>query len=67
MKPLILALTGLILAGAIVGGIFIYLKASEPSRKLSQARATYNQRDYTRSIELCDEVIEQVAEQAPGR
>lgn len=57
MKPLILALTGLILAGAIVGGIFIYLKASEPSRKLSQARATYNQKDYTRSIELCDEVI----------
>jgi tetratricopeptide (TPR) repeat protein len=57
LKPLIIGLSILLVAGLVIGGVFIYLSVSEPSRKLSQARSLYNQGNYTKSIEICDEII----------
>lgn len=57
-KPLIIGLSILLIAGLAVGGVFIYLKVTESSRMLSQARGLCEDGDYTRSMEICDEIMQ---------
>lgn len=58
LKPLIICLSILIVAGLAVGGVFIYLKVTEPSRTLSQARSLCEEGDYIGSMEVCDKILE---------
>ncbi len=57
-KIIAISLCVVVVALLAIGGVFAYLKISEPSRKLSQARGAYEDGDYTLAVDLCDEIID---------
>lgn len=56
-KVLIACLCAAVAAALVFGGVFAFLKLTEPSRKLSGARGLYEKEDYRGSIDACDEII----------